>query len=263
MKRQVSILPQYSRSCTRSARNRSLAFTRLELLIVVVVALALGAVVLPVLANSRPRSQQAACFNNLRRIGLAYNSWANDYGDRLPYQVDAIPTSSGGSGGTRTHPLSANVWFQFAWISNELATPKILVCPSDPQAIQTTEFTVSPVTGFLHPNYRTLAVSYLLADPGSADGVPFVISGDRNWAGVGVYGQSACSYFGVAYGVPIRNPSVKWTGSIHGNSGNLLLSDGNVRQLDNPGLGETILMAYGYEDGFSLLHIILPFAPQP
>jgi len=47
------------------------AFTRLELLAVIAVLGLLAGVVLPALAQGKPRAQQAICFNNLRMVGQA------------------------------------------------------------------------------------------------------------------------------------------------------------------------------------------------
>src|SRR5712692_3742062 len=103
------------------------AFTRLELAVVLAVLGVLAGIALPGLAVSRVRSEQVNCASNLRQVGHAAHLWANDHGDRTPW---VTPESEGGTRGS-TSTLKQNAWFQIGWMSNELATPKILICPGD------------------------------------------------------------------------------------------------------------------------------------
>ena len=115
----------------RGARR---AFTLIELMAVLASLLLLACVALPVLANNKPRAQSVTCFNNLRQIGQAFQVWASDHNDRVPFATCAV------DGGTMMNPATcnsigaswenfrSNPWFQFSWISNELRTPKILAC---------------------------------------------------------------------------------------------------------------------------------------
>jgi hypothetical protein len=91
-----------------------------------------AAMVLPALAKAKSRAQSINCVNNLKQIGLAFRIWATDNGDQFPFHVS---TSKGGSlelckpgeGG-----FDENSFRHFQVLSNELNTPKILVCPADP-----------------------------------------------------------------------------------------------------------------------------------
>ncbi len=66
---------------------------------VLITVLAMGGVVLPLLANTRQRSEQAACANNLRQIGRAVHLWGNDHGDWGPMR---LPIAEGGLNPTGT-----------------------------------------------------------------------------------------------------------------------------------------------------------------
>src|SRR5439155_13576492 len=62
------------------------------------------------------------CINNLHQLGIGLRTWSNDNGDKFPWQVDI---ADGGS-------MGAADWMDnFRAASNELVTPKILLCPSD------------------------------------------------------------------------------------------------------------------------------------
>jgi tetrahydromethanopterin S-methyltransferase subunit F len=68
------------------------------------------------MAQARQKAERIKCVNNLKNVGLAARIWATDNGDKLPKD--------------------------FLTMTNELSTPKILICPSDPartQAIDTWE----------------------------------------------------------------------------------------------------------------------------
>jgi hypothetical protein len=61
----------------------------------------------------------------LKQIGLSFKQWALDNKDHLPMQVSVT------EGGTMEFVNSGAAWVHFRVMSNELNTPKILVCPED------------------------------------------------------------------------------------------------------------------------------------
>jgi competence protein ComGC len=208
------------------APSRPPAFTRVELLVILAVLTLLALVVLPALANTRPRSARVICANNLRQIGVALQVWGNDHDDRLPWHVEV------GDGGTKLHPLSGNSWFHFAWLSNELASPQLLFCPSD-TGRPAQDFTGNPATGYLHPNFANRATSYFLnAHPFGASLGNRMLVGDRN---LPMLGSSSCSVLAaVSYTWECpAYPSFGWTSDLHENEGNLLMFDGQVEQANN------------------------------
>jgi competence protein ComGC len=240
------VAPCSALRASRSTLER--AFTRAELLVILAVLALLALVVLPALANNRPRSARVICGNNLRQIGMGFQLWGNDHNDTLPQEVPVL------QGGTMQHALAPNVWLHLAWLSNEVVTPKIFLCPSD-TGQPASDFTGSPAGGYLHANFRNGATTYFLGYTGilSLNNAAEIVAGDRNVATAGV---SGCSRFNTALVVP-RPPTAiaRWTDGLHGTAGNVLSYDGRVQQLDSAGLNS---MLNSRLDDNGSKHIITP-----
>jgi prepilin-type processing-associated H-X9-DG protein len=91
----------------------------------------------------RPADEKSdQCFDQLRQLGLAFMVWAGDNNDRFPFNV------STNVGGTKEfcapagNGFDANAAMHFQVMSNELSTPKILVCPGDSSKAPAANFNV-------------------------------------------------------------------------------------------------------------------------
>ena len=226
------------------------AFTRLDLVAVLLVLSLCAAVVLPALASSRPRSQRVACANNLRQIGSAFQLWGSEHGEKLPFEVATV------DGGTALHPLAVNVWLHFSWLSNELNSAAILLCPSD-AGRPARDFSTDPNGGYLHPNFANAATSYFLAH-GGANSPINVISADRN---VSYDFSGNCSLFQRSRVIDTSRGGsaslARWTTDLHGFSGNLLRRDGSVIQAGKDDLASTVADD-GYPADNGSFHYISP-----
>ncbi len=91
-------------------------------------SLLLLGVLLPALAKAKARAQTIVCVNNLKQVGLASRVWANGHQDRFPFITN---TNQSGplTAGEQAPPQEAVRVFRL--LSNELGSPKILVCPAD------------------------------------------------------------------------------------------------------------------------------------
>ena len=63
-------------------------FTLTELLVVLATLAILGAVLLPALAATQPRSKAYQCLNNMRQLALAWTQYAGEHNEYLPLNFD-------------------------------------------------------------------------------------------------------------------------------------------------------------------------------
>jgi prepilin-type N-terminal cleavage/methylation domain-containing protein/prepilin-type processing-associated H-X9-DG protein len=68
--------------------GRRRGFTLIELLVVIAIIAVLASMLLPALARARGKSHQAACFSNLRQIGLGFQLCLADTEERFPDRRD-------------------------------------------------------------------------------------------------------------------------------------------------------------------------------
>lgn len=73
--------PGARRSCTRRGR---LAFTLVELLVVIAVVAILAAMLMPVFATARDHARAATCQSNLKQLGDAFLMYVQDYDGVFP-----------------------------------------------------------------------------------------------------------------------------------------------------------------------------------
>lgn len=68
---------------------RRVAFTLIEMLVVIAIIALLAGLLFPVFSRARAKGRETACLSNIRQIGMAIMMYAEDYDERYPWAVDA------------------------------------------------------------------------------------------------------------------------------------------------------------------------------
>lgn len=196
---------------------RKSGLTIVEVCIVVAALAILASLLMPAVTHCGPSAERMTCVNNLKQIGLSYRLWAGDYGDQYPF-ASTNATSS------LAFANSPQVFRHYAIMSNELNTPKILVCPADTKRTRATDFV----------KFSNANVSYFVGlDAIETDPQRF-LSGDRNITG-GTLSNGFMRFLD-------RTNTAGWTADIHVNAGNVVLADGSVQQMASLGLQQQLQM---------------------
>lgn len=82
-------------SAARHRRSQPLAFTLVELLVVIAVIGVLASLLLPALSKARERAYGIQGLNNVRQLMLAWTLYADDFNGRLPYNIGGVASERG------------------------------------------------------------------------------------------------------------------------------------------------------------------------
>jgi hypothetical protein len=175
---------------------------------------------LPALTQGTAHAKRAACVNYLREIGVAFHAFAHDHNGQFPMSV---PADSGGSQEFTQSGYALTGEFYFAYrhfqtLSNDLVTPKPLVCPSDTRV---------PAMDFASLSNQN--VSYFVGVKADFSQPNSILAGDRNitndWTA-----PASMLHWG-----PLQH--LRWTQELHRFKGNILFADCRVEEWNSAGVG--------------------------
>lgn len=235
-----------------NTRIKGLAFTLVELLVVLAILAVLAASLLPALGRTRSSAQRIQCANNLKQVGLGFRTWVIDNDGNMPM---AVPGQVGGVRnylGFNTHGIGLNtkdVSLVFRVISNALTTPKVLFCPAEAEtATRQVATTFSWSSAYGVPFTNSLNTSYFVGIDAQEAQPRMVLTGDHNlgpgnppaffYCSYNGTGAQACQVLGTNF--PANNNLVGWMENMHSKQGNVGMADGSVECFSRSNLQDAL-----------------------
>jgi prepilin-type N-terminal cleavage/methylation domain-containing protein len=131
--------PVWPRAIACSPQGGSLAFTLIEMLVVIAVIAILAALLLPALRAGKTKAQGIQCLGQLKQFSYAWNMYADDHDERIP------PNHYRGG------PMEAhsNMWVQ-GWLDNDFAGN----CADNTNTIYLQESLIAPYLAYSIPVWR-------------------------------------------------------------------------------------------------------------
>ena len=230
----------------RCSKQRNHALTLVEVLVVIIVLAVLAVMLLPTGTGGKKTAQKISCINNLKQLGLAYKIWAGDNKDKYPMEISVT------NGGAMELMNTPDAWKLYQVISNELGTPKVIICPED-------SLRTSAATNFGEDLKNK--ISYFVSLDTTQQNPQFLLSGDDNFllnnssvkSGlVNVSSNAAIGWDTTRHGGVVQQGWFRKTKTGQGN-GDLLLEDGSVQSVSR-----SQLLIYFNQTGLATNRLAIP-----
>jgi type II secretory pathway pseudopilin PulG len=215
----------------RFSNQRNHALTLIEVLVIIGIVAVFVAILLPALSAAKRKASHFSCYMNLQMIYLANQIFAGDHNGKFPIQVSVT------NGGAMELIVTGNVAAYFQVISNELSTPKLLICPVDTDRIAATNFTT---------DFNNSKISYFVGLDANTNSPKVFISGDDNFEIGGTPVKSGLLEFAT-------NAPISWSVARHHFAGNIGLADGSVQQLTTDDFQKSL-----QQTGFATNRLAIP-----
>ena len=206
----------------RVSNHQNHALTRPEVVAVIFSLFLLVIMLLPALGAAERKRSRVGCMNQLRQMGLGFRIWEGDHEDKYPMNLSAT------NSGAMEFAALGNAEAIFLTMSNQLSTPKILVCPADkgrwPAPTFSTPLTSSNISYFINPDSNE-------ANPQE------IMTGDDNLEIRGVRVKSGLLTIS-------PNTPIAWSADRHRFSGNVALADGSCQGVSNSELTNYFLNSF-------------------
>jgi hypothetical protein len=228
----------------RLSNQQTTALTLMDVLVIIAVLAVLWVLLAALSVPAYEKARKINCLSNLKQIGIAYRLWEGNNNGKYPMVVSVT------NGGAMELVATGNVAACFRAMSNELSTPKNLLCPADARRDWATNFST----------LNNSNVSYFVGlDVTNETNSQMFLSGDDNFAGSGVPVKSGLLQLSTSSpmawtsGRHVSDNSHFWTAARYRFVGNIGMADGSVQQVTTDGLQQAL-----QQTGFATNRLVLP-----
>jgi prepilin-type processing-associated H-X9-DG protein len=181
------------------------AFTLLEICVVISTVALLALLILPLFVRRTDTDYvRLNCMNNLKQVGLSFWMWGEDNGVYpMLYRTNNFDGPS--------YAMQQKMYVYFQAMSNELATPKTLVCRQDDTRTPGTNFTT---------DFDNSKVSYFVGLDAAPTSPTTFLAGDRHISN-GISPRNSILEL-------TTNQPLSWSQNLHYGKGNIALADGSA-----------------------------------
>ncbi|EIQ01547.1 prepilin-type N-terminal cleavage/methylation domain-containing protein [Opitutaceae bacterium TAV1] len=219
-------------------KNRSAAFTLIELLTVIAIIGILAAIIIPTVGQVRKSARNTQCQSNLRQIGALLHLFINDAKGKLPIDLATIGSPQP-DGTTGAWDLALARYMmphdQITTIRNSAnpLPPSIFACPSSPDLKMRTGGDTLEISAY--------GINAYISNPGNASPLPVpmpyssIPTPSRTWFATDSDGRSFYSGTGGKSSMETSNTTRGSTiapKDRHNSKINMLFVDGSVRSID-------------------------------
>jgi prepilin-type processing-associated H-X9-DG protein/prepilin-type N-terminal cleavage/methylation domain-containing protein len=211
--------------------RRTVAFTLVELMVVIAIIVILAGMLLPALKSAKAKSQQMKCMSNLKQVGLGLNMYLADYDNRF-FPVNYTGGTYWCVGGTDSYTYFAGPYLN-AKYRDTIKPGNVLDCPTN----------TAGLAGYtcIDYGYNVMPSQYPGPSIGYSSNYPatrckasrLIIFADANIGGTGLGASTYtwCSKWDNSDPSAIVNSTgrpagVEWC---HGKTANFVYLDGHVR----------------------------------
>lgn len=217
-----------------------------EVIVTLAIVFVIAVMILPMIAKRHRKASRVSCTNNLKQIGLAFRIWAGDNNDKFPMQVLVT------SGGAMEFAQAGSAYGIFLVMSNELNTPKLLICPYETNQKRDYATVFSPplfgsnsssLVRVMSPSNN---ISYFVGLDATEGRANQIIAGDDHFQ---INGKTP----NPGLWLVSSNSPIRWRNERHEKSGNIAFADGSVGNFTNPKLKEVLTRT-----GFATNRLAMP-----
>ena len=226
-------------SCLQQPRRRR-AFTLMELMVVMTIIGILMAILLPVLSRGKVKAKRLKCQSNLKQIATSLRGFSGENSTYMPWHLT-------GSNGLPPRFIPKNIFaaYNYPSLAADLGSARILNSPCDPNREGVNRRMTLGRGNNGKGAIQNAGISYFVHHGGDEMAPGTILAGTRN-----ANYSSSTNYYYVAHGTQANRGNGKiassraamWLGSYHrsrgmgmlrANQGQLALSDGSAKQVNN------------------------------